>query len=241
MSEQRQLQNQVRAYRIGRGWSQEELAVRAGISRAGVSAIEMGRLVPSASAVLALAAAFECRVEDLFSLVAEGQNTGQTGHGGPRASRAATGTPAWRGASCFIPWSRLACRWPTTGIFHEGRFEDRSQVPASDVLVVASCDPAIGLLADEYHRHSGFHILALQRPSREALSLLARGLVHVAGVHLERRGQCGCNAAAAREILGDAFCLLRTALLAGRFGRGLQPPRAVGANGNRRPAALGGA
>ena len=35
MSEQRQLQNQVRARRIGRGWSQEELACCAGISRRG--------------------------------------------------------------------------------------------------------------------------------------------------------------------------------------------------------------
>ena len=35
--------------------------------------------------------------------------------------------------------------------------------------------------------------------------------MHVAGVHLERRGQRGGNAAAARETLGDAFCLLRTA------------------------------
>ena len=65
MSEQRQLQNQVRARRTARGWSQEELALRRGhFVRAGVSAIEMGRLVPAATAVLALAAAFACRVED---------------------------------------------------------------------------------------------------------------------------------------------------------------------------------
>ena len=39
------------------------------------------------------------------------------GLGSPPASPAATGTLAWQGASCFIPWSRLACRWPTTGFF----------------------------------------------------------------------------------------------------------------------------
>ena len=97
------------------------------------------------------------------------------------------------------------------GVFQEGAFDDGGRVPAADVLVVASCDPALGLLAAEYHRLSGYHMLALQRPSREALALLAQGLVHVAGVHLERRGQGGCNAAAAREMLGDAFCLLRAA------------------------------
>jgi molybdate-binding protein/DNA-binding XRE family transcriptional regulator len=210
MSEQRQLQNQVRAYRIGRKWSQEELAVRAGISRAGVSAIEMGRLVPSATAVLALAAALECRVEDLFSLVAEGQSSGQWAWE-PAGEPCRYWHASVAGRKLLYPIEPTCMPLAHEGIFHEGRFEDRSQVPASDILVVASCDPALGLLANEYHRLSGFHILALQRPSREALSLLARGLVHVAGVHLERRGQHGGNAAAAREILGDAFCLLRTA------------------------------
>jgi molybdate-binding protein/DNA-binding XRE family transcriptional regulator len=210
MSEQRQLQNQVRTYRLGRGWSQEELAARAGISRAGVSAIEMGRLVPSATAVLALAAAFECRVEELFSLAAEGPSTGEWAWE-PACEPCRYWHASVAGRRLLYPIEPTCVPLAHDGIFREGRFEDRSQVPASEVLVVASCDPALGLLANEYHHRSGFHILALQRPSREALSLLARGLVHVAGVHLERRGQRGGNAAAAREILGDAFCLLRTA------------------------------
>jgi len=49
MPEERPLQNRVRAHRLARGWSQEELAARAGVSRAGVSAIETGRFVPSAA------------------------------------------------------------------------------------------------------------------------------------------------------------------------------------------------
>ena len=210
MSEQRELQNQVRAYRIRRGWSQEELAARAAISRAGVSAIEMGRLVPSATAVLALAAAFECRVEDLFALVTEQQSAGQW-------AWEPAGEPCryWHanvaGRRLLYPTERTCVPLAHAGIFQQGRLEDRNQLSAADVLVVASCDPAVGLLANEYHRRSGFQILALQRPSREALSLLARGLVHVAGVHLEKRGQRGGNAAAAGEILADPFCLLRTA------------------------------
>ncbi len=210
MSEQRQLQNQVRAHRIARGWSQEELALRAGISRAGVSAIEMGRLIPAATAVLALAAAFGRRVEDLFSLVEEGQSSGQWAWE-PAGEPCRYWHSSVSGRKLLYPVEPTCASRPHDGIFHEGRFEDRSQVPAADVLVIASCDPALGLLANECHRLSGFHILALQRPSREALSLLARGLVHVAGVHLEQRGQRGCNAAAASAALGDSFCLLRTA------------------------------
>src|SRR5271167_4450830 len=61
-------ENHVRDRRIQCSWSQEELARRSGLSRAGISAIETGRLIPSAAAALALAAALECRVEDVFSL-----------------------------------------------------------------------------------------------------------------------------------------------------------------------------
>ena len=68
MSSEQPLTNRVRTCRIARGWSQDELAARAGISRAGVSSIETNRLVPSTSAALALAAALDCRVEDLFQL-----------------------------------------------------------------------------------------------------------------------------------------------------------------------------
>src|SRR5271165_7195394 len=68
MSSELPLANRVRACRIARGWSQDDLAVRAGISRAGVSSIETNRLVPSTSAALALAAALDCRVEGLFQL-----------------------------------------------------------------------------------------------------------------------------------------------------------------------------
>src|SRR5437899_1745935 len=62
------LENRVQALRAARGWPQAELARRAGVSRAAVSAIEVGRLVPSVAAALALAAAFDLRVDALFSL-----------------------------------------------------------------------------------------------------------------------------------------------------------------------------
>src|SRR4051812_26071876 len=69
MAESMGLENRLREHRTRRDWSQGELARRSGLSRTGVSAIEMGRLVPSTAAALSLAAALECRVEDLFRLV----------------------------------------------------------------------------------------------------------------------------------------------------------------------------
>ncbi len=68
MANPQQFENDLRDRRTLRGWSQEQLARRSGLSRAGISAIETGRLIPSAAAALALAAALECRVEDLFRL-----------------------------------------------------------------------------------------------------------------------------------------------------------------------------
>jgi molybdate-binding protein len=81
----------------------------------------------------------------------------------------------------------------------------------SDTLVVASCDPAIGLLASELSRRSSFRMLAFPRSSKQALALLAQGLIHVAGIHLATVGHHGQNTAAAKEQLNGGFCLLRGA------------------------------
>src|SRR3954462_13766824 len=80
MASPHQFENDLRDRRTLRGWSQEELAHRSKLSRAGVSAIETGRLIPSAAAALALAAALECRGEDVFHL--RGAGTGPPGGAG---------------------------------------------------------------------------------------------------------------------------------------------------------------
>ena len=211
MSAEPQLTNRVRTCRIAKGWSQDELATRAGISRAGVSSIETSRLVPSTSAALALAAALDCRVEDLFQF-----------------SPASACEAAWawppRREPCRYWRASVAGRelmYPTEptnlgivghdGVYQEGQFRAQPAVAPSDTLVVASCDPAIGLLANELSRRSGFRLLALQRSSREALTLVAQGLAHVAGIHLATADRQGQNTAAAKEKLRGGFYLLRGA------------------------------
>ena len=211
MSEEQPLQNSVRAHRLAHRWTQEELAVRAGVSRAGISAIETGRFVPSAATVLTLAAVFGCRVEDVFSLETE---------------KAAPPTWAWQPPRnpCRYWRARVAGREllypveptnlglvPHDGVLEQGLLRERIATSPSDTLVVASCDPAIGLLANEFSRRSSFRLLAFPRASREAVALLAQGLVHVVGVHLATVGCRGQNAAAAKERLHGGFCLLRGA------------------------------
>jgi molybdate-binding protein/transcriptional regulator with XRE-family HTH domain len=211
MANPHQFENDVRARRTLRGWSQEELAHRSDLSRAEISAIETGRLIPSTAAALALAAALECRVEDLFRLRS-------------RESRA----PSW----AWFP-HREPCRYwqaevggsrrlypaeatalgvvPHDGLYRGGSFQEHGDTDPQRTLVMACCDPAAGLLAAELAHTSNVRLIALPRSSRAALSLLGQGLVHVAGVHLTRADKPGGNAAIVRRELGPGYTLLRVA------------------------------
>lgn len=206
-----QVPNRVRAYRQSRGWTQAELARRAEVSRAAVSAIEVCRLLPSVAAALSLARAFGCRVEDLF---------------GP-------GTPAPAQTEWAWPPAQTPCRyWQATvggrvlcypaeasatgTIAHDGVYRGEFAVPHEDAdpiqtLVLACCDPAMGLLAAEYARTTGFRLLPLLRSSRQALALLGQGLVHVAGVHFATRQKPDGNTRAVRETLAGGHRILRVA------------------------------
>jgi len=216
MAKLQSFETTLRDRRVLRGWSQDELAQLAGLSRAGVSAIETGRLVPSAAAALALAAALECRVEDLF-----------------RLSGAETHTPTWA-----WPPAREPCRYwqaevrgtrrlyPAEATFtgmvaHDGvsaggripggRIRERDASEATRTLILSGCDPAAGLLAAELARTAHVRLIALPRSSRTALSLLGQESVHVAGLHLTRADAPGGNAAVVREALGAGYKLLRVA------------------------------
>jgi len=202
----------LRGRRLLRGWSQEELARASGLSRAGVSAIEIGRLVPSAAAALALAAALGCRVEDLFRL---------------RAAAPPAVAWAWPperepcryweadldGPKRFPVEPTVAGALPHDGVFESGRFRKRDD-DADDgprTLILAGCDPAAGLLAAELARTADVRLIPLPRSSRAALAMLGRGLVHVAGAHLARAGEPDGNAGAVREALGAGYRLVRAA------------------------------
>jgi molybdate-binding protein/transcriptional regulator with XRE-family HTH domain len=206
-----ELKNDLRDYRTARGWSQAELAERSGLSRAGVSAIEMGRLVPSAAAALALAAAFGCRVEDLFHLP----------------------LPASEAANWAWPPDREQCRYwhaevggrtrrypveatplgmiPHDGIYRRPHVEDQRPFDPRQTLVIAGCDPAVRLLEHCLARLCAVRLIVLPRSSMTALTLLKQGLIHAAGVHLARADAPGGNAEAVRSQLGGGFSLLRVA------------------------------
>jgi molybdate-binding protein len=70
---------------------------------------------------------------------------------------------------------------------------------ADRTLVLAGCDPAAGLLAQEYQRQSGYRMVALVRSSQEAMDLLDQGRVHAAGVHWAEAGDRRGNAGALQD------------------------------------------
>src|SRR5262245_36832270 len=187
--------NRVKAHRQARGLTQQELADAAGLSRTGVGAIEAARLVPSVAAALGLASALGCSVEELFG-----------------AETAA--------ASVEFAWLPTAfpCRYwaaevtgrvllfpvesgPRGALLHDGVAQHAGDVPArceiaKKTLVLASCDPAAGFLAATYRRNGGFRMLAFTRSSSEALALVEKQLVHVAGVQFVSADDKQGNAAA---------------------------------------------
>ncbi len=199
------LDNDVRAYRTRLGWSQGELASRSGLSRAGISAIETGRLIPSTAAALALASAMSCTVESLFRL--PGARPSE-----PREEWAwATPLPScryWRaevgGRRYLYPVEVSSMGLvPHDGMSRDGTLEDHRRDDPSQTLVMACCDPAVGLLAAELARHSDLRLIVLRRSSRAALDLLDRGLIHAAGVHLARADVAEGNAASIRQHLDE--------------------------------------
>lgn len=63
-----QLGNHLKQERTRLGWTQAELAERVEVSRKTINTVENGVFVPSTILALKLAAAMECRVEDIFFL-----------------------------------------------------------------------------------------------------------------------------------------------------------------------------
>lgn len=60
------MNNRLRVLRAERGWTQGELAERAGVSRQTINVIETGKYDPSLPLAFSLARLFETRIEDIF-------------------------------------------------------------------------------------------------------------------------------------------------------------------------------
>jgi len=197
----------LRLARQARGFSQQQLASMAGVSRQAVSAVESGHSDPSLRVALALAQALGMAVEELF------------GPGEPAAPVLATSIAPLRGGTDRVALAPVGDRFvalplrgdtgaglgflPAGGLANPANLAVsagpvatgpadagteliavRPIGPPRPTLVVAGCDPALPLLATP---------LSLLDPpvafawwpcgSGAALQLASQGLVHAAGIH----------------------------------------------------------
>ncbi len=60
--------NRVKELRIAKGWTQEQLAQAAGVSRQSINSIERDRYVPSLELALTFARIFSCPTDQIFQL-----------------------------------------------------------------------------------------------------------------------------------------------------------------------------
>jgi molybdate-binding protein/transcriptional regulator with XRE-family HTH domain len=238
------LLSKLKATREVRGWTQEELARRAGVSRAEVSAIETGRAVPSTAVALLLARALERGVEALFALsdapAADWAWEPHLSDGRFWAAQAYGRTlryPVEAGARAALPHDGVdraagAATAAGTADSSNRRRPADAAAHAETTLVVAGCDPAVGILAEALRR-AGVRALPFVRSSRRALELLAARRVHVAGVHLAET--TAANVLSARAVAGAGLRAVHVA----RWSEGVALAPGLGLDSTRTVARAG--
>ena len=220
----------LRLARLARGFSQQQLAGMAGVSRQAVSAIESGLSDPSLRVALALVRALGMTVEEMFGPGSPppvaARPVAPLGGDGCRVTLAPMGDG-------FVALPLSGATASRAGFLPAGGLANGPLVlpigPPRPTLVLAGCDPAMPLLETPLGLLDPPVALTWWPcPSREALELAAGGLVHVAGAHL--RGSAGdYNTGPASESLRQGgevigFCSWREGLV-------LHPALAGGVSG----------
>ena len=195
--------------RQSRQWTQADLAGRSGVSRAEISAIETGRLVPSVTVALRLATALDEAVEAVFGHTDKGAAQEWAWPGDTDDAR--VWVASINGRRVLYPVEPTAAG----AIPHDGRAGEHdvqllgaASPPPERTLVIAGCDPLVGFLVREVAVAHGIRVLPLLRSSAHALELLRRGLVHVAGVHCTDAAGRSSNDDTVRRTLGAGYKLV---------------------------------
>jgi putative molybdopterin biosynthesis protein len=195
-----EIDNRLAEFRRKRGIPAAALARSAGVNRQTIYAIEAGSYVPNTAVALRLARALEAAVEEVFCLT-EGLPAVEPrqeealplpGCELPQADQPVQLGRVDRRLMAIVPspasWYLPAFDGVVTGkpgkngkttveiLQPEHDFENR--------ILVAGCDPAMSVLA-RHLQSAGIELVLVHRNSSQALQLLKRGCVHIAGTHLK--------------------------------------------------------
>ncbi len=196
--------NHLKLLRTQKGFSQGELAARAGITRQAISAIESSLYLPTTAVALHLASVLACRVEDLFNIrtaedIVEGKLIGHLPQRDVKASPIRVKVSTVGSRTVVRPIAGLgdvlSFTVPADGYVVEAHGQtsgatvrvklSRDRQAIEQAISVAGCDPAI-FLAGEHMRRRKDHtsLVGWTMGSMAALRALQQGEVHVAGLHL---------------------------------------------------------
>ena len=196
--------NHLKFLRTRKGFSQGELAARAGITRQAISAIESSLYLPTTAVALHLASVLACRVEDLFSLrtvedIVEGKLIGHLPQRDVKASPIRVKVSTVGSRTVVRPVTglgeMLSFTVPTDGYVVEAHGQTsgamvrvklaRDRQAIEQAISVAGCDPAIFLAGEHMRRRKDqSSLVGWTMGSMAALRALQQGEVHVAGLHL---------------------------------------------------------
>ena len=196
--------NNLKSLRTQKGFSQGELAVRAGITRQAVSSIELNLYLPTTAVALHLASVLACRVEDLFSLgvaenIVEGKLIGHLPHSDMKALPIRVKVSTVGSKTVVRPVTglgeALSFTIPADGYVVEAHGQtsgmtvrvklSRDRQSIEQAISVAGCDPSIFLAGEHMRRRKDqTSLVGWTMGSMAALRALQQGEVHVAGLHL---------------------------------------------------------
>jgi molybdopterin molybdotransferase/putative molybdopterin biosynthesis protein len=196
--------NHLKSLRTQKGFSQGELAARAGITRQAVSSIESNLYLPTTAVALHLASVLACRVEDLFNLVAaedivEGKLIGHLPQSDMKALPIRVKVSTVGSKTVVRPVTGLgeilSFTVPADGYVVEAHGQtsgatvrvklSRDRQAIEQAIAVAGCDPAIFLAGEHMRRRKDqTSLVGWTMGSMAALQALQQGEVHVAGLHL---------------------------------------------------------
>jgi len=214
---QTRVDSQLSAIRKARGVSAADLARRVGVSRQTIYAIEAGSYVPNTEVTLRLARELQVSVEEIFSLHEDKVDEPES-----LQTDLLSAQPPVKGQAVrlcqigdrllSVPVSASPYYLPEAdGVI--GRVS-RSHAKAELVvfardetyhkkLLLAGCDPAVGLLARMVEKAAGVEIVPAAAASRLALTWLKEGKVHIAGSHLKDAASGEFNLPFARREFPD--------------------------------------